>query len=101
MLFANRIRELRESKQMLQRHISAALDIDNAMYCKIERGDRQAKREQIPLIAEILKADSEELLALWLADQVTAVVENNKEISDKVLDIAKQKLNKKTNYGQY
>ena len=38
MLFANKIRELRESKQMLQRHISAALDIDNAMYCKIERG---------------------------------------------------------------
>ena len=32
-------------KQMLKRHISAALDIDNAMYCKIERGDRQAKRE--------------------------------------------------------
>ena len=50
MLFANRIRELRENKQMLQRHISAALDIDNAMYYKIERGDRQAKREQIPLI---------------------------------------------------
>jgi len=49
MLFANKIRELRESKQMLQRHVSAALDIDNAMYCKIERGDRQAKREQIPL----------------------------------------------------
>jgi hypothetical protein len=45
-------RELRESKQMLQRHISAALDVDNAMYCKIERGDRQARREQIPLIAE-------------------------------------------------
>ena len=93
MLFANKIRELRESKQMLQRHISATLDMDNAMYCKIERGDRQAKREQIPLIAEILKADSEELLALWLADQVTAVIESDKEISDKVLKIAKEKLN--------
>jgi len=93
MLFANRIRELRESKQMLQRHISAALDIDNAMYCKIERGDRQAKREQIPFIAEILQVDSEELLALWLADQVTAVVVSDKEISDKVLDIAKQNIN--------
>ena len=63
------------------------------MYCKIESGDRQAKREQIPLIAEILKADTEELLALWLADQVTAVVESDKEISDRVLNIAKQKLN--------
>jgi len=95
MLFANRIRELRENKQMLQRHISAALDIDNAMYCKIERGDRQAKREQIPFIADILKADSEELLALWLADQVTAVVESDKDISNKVLKIVKENINNK------
>ena len=94
MLFANRIRELRENRQILQRHISAALDIDNAMYCKIERGDRQAKREQIPFIAEILQADPEELLALWLADQVTAVVESDKEISDRVLKIAKENINK-------
>ena len=92
MLFANRIRELRENKQMLQRHISAALDIDNAMYCKIERGDRKAKREQIPFIAEMLQADQEELLALWLADQVTAVVESDKEIADKALNIVKNNL---------
>ena len=94
MLFAKKIRELRENKQMLQRHISATLDIDNAMYCKIERGDRQAKREQIPLIAEILNAEHEELLALWLADQVTAVVEDDTEISDKVLNIAKENIKK-------
>jgi len=93
MLFANRIRELRENKQMLQRHISAALDIDNAMYCKIERGDRQAKREQIPLIAEILKTDPEELLKLWLADQVTAVVADEKKLSNDVLEIAKKQIN--------
>ena len=31
MLYANRIRELRENKQMLQRHVSAALDIDNVL----------------------------------------------------------------------
>lgn len=92
MLFANKIRELREGKQMLQRHISAALDMDNAMYCKIEKGDRLAKREQIPMIAEILQADPEELLILWLADKVIEVLEKDKEISDKVLDNAKQKL---------
>ena len=92
MLFANKIRELRESKQMLQRHISAALDMDNAMYCKIERGDRHAKREQIPLIMEILQADSKELRTLWLADQVTTVVEEDKDISDKVLKTAKENM---------
>lgn len=88
MLFANKIKELRESKQMLQRHVSATLDMDNAMYCKIEKGDRRAKREQIPMIAEILQADPEELIILWLADKVTEVLSNEKELAEKVLELA-------------
>ncbi|MDD2437496.1 MAG: helix-turn-helix transcriptional regulator [Massilibacteroides sp.] len=87
MLFANKIRELRESKQMLQRHVSAALDMDNAMYCKIEKGDRRAKREQIPMIAEILQVDPEELLILWLADKVVEVFDDEKELAGKALEI--------------
>ena len=62
MLFANRIGKLQESKQMLQRHIADAFDMDNVIYCKIERGNRRAKCEHIPLIAEILQTNPEELL---------------------------------------
>ena len=93
MLFAERIKRLREERQLLQRQLAAALEIDTPMYSKIERGDRRAKREQISIIAEILQADEKELLSLWLADQVTEVVENDKEMSEMVLNIAKQKLN--------
>lgn len=92
MLFANKIKELREGKQLLQRHVSAALDMDNAMYCKIERGDRRAKREQIPMIAGILQTDAEQLLVLWLADQLIATVADDKSIADKALKIAQQAL---------
>ena len=95
MLFANKIKELREGKQLLQRHVSAALDMDNAMYCKIERGDRRAKREQIPLIAGILQTDTEELLILWLADQLIATVADDTTIADKALKIAQQTLKHK------
>jgi hypothetical protein len=62
------------------------------MYCRIEKGERRAKREQIPVIAEILQADPEELLALWLVDQVNAVVEKDKEIAKKILNIATNNL---------
>jgi len=79
----------------LQRHISAALDIDNAMYCKIERGERRARKEQLSILADILHADREELLTLWLADQVTAVVANEKELTDDILNIAKNNLKKR------
>ncbi len=95
MLFANKIKELREGKQLLQRHVSAALDMDNAMYCKIERGDRRAKREQIPMIAEILQTNVDELLVLWLADQLIATVADDQAIADKALKIAQQTLKHK------
>jgi transcriptional regulator with XRE-family HTH domain len=91
MLFASKIRELRESKQMLQRHISAALDMDNAMYCKIEKGERRAKREQIHKIAAILQADHEELLTLWLADQIAEVVADE-SVAIKALRVAEDKV---------
>jgi transcriptional regulator with XRE-family HTH domain len=65
-LFASKIRELRETKQMLQRHISAALDMDNAMYCKIEKGERRAKKEHIYKIAGILQATLKSCLLFGL-----------------------------------
>lgn len=90
MLFANKIRQLRENKGLLQRHVSAALDMDNAMYCKIERGDRRARREQIPLIAEFLQINLDELLILWLADQIVEIVEKEKELAQQALTIAQR-----------
>ncbi|GAP71824.1 helix-turn-helix domain-containing protein [Candidatus Symbiothrix dinenymphae] len=74
MLFSERIRQLREEKQLLQRQISAKLEMDNALYCKIERGDRTAKREHVIKLAHLFATDQEELLKLWLADKVYGIV---------------------------
>ena len=95
MRFTERIRQLREECQMPQRQLAAALEIDTATYSKIEKGERRVKAEQIVIIADILKADKEELLALWLADQIPASVVNENGIANKALEIAKQNLNKK------
>ena len=94
-MFTERIRQLREERQMPQRQFAAALEIDTATYCKIEKGERRVKREQVLVIAKLLQTDEKELLALWLADQVTSVVADEKELSSKVLDIAKQNIKKK------
>ena len=97
MTFTERIKQLREQSQLPQRKVAEALDIDSATYCKIERGERKAKREQLCIIAELLEADKDELLAFWLADQVAAVVADDKELSNKVFDIAK----KRNGYDRY
>jgi transcriptional regulator with XRE-family HTH domain len=94
MMFNEKIKQLREGRQIPQRKLAAALDIDTASYCKIEKGERRARKEHIPIIAELLQGDKEELLIFWLVDQVTTVVADDKELSHKVLNIAKENLKK-------
>jgi transcriptional regulator with XRE-family HTH domain len=94
MRFTERIRQLREEIRMPQRQLAAALEIDTATYCKIEKGERRVKGEQVILIAELLNTTKEELLALWLADQVPVSVANEKEVADKALSIVKENIKK-------
>ena len=92
MLFADKIRQLREEKQLLQRQLASALEIDTPMYSKIERGDRPAKREQVVALAKILSTNETELLTLWLADKILGEIEAETGLADKALKIAQQTL---------
>jgi transcriptional regulator with XRE-family HTH domain len=94
MLFADRIKELREKKQMVQRQFAAALETDTPMYSKIERGDRRAKREQITVIANLLQIDESELVTLWLADKFAAAIGRETELAPKAFKIALEKAKK-------
>ena len=74
MLFADKLKELREGKQLLQRQLASALEIDTPMYSRIERGERKAKREQVIILAKLLDVNAKELLQLWLAGKVCDVL---------------------------
>ena len=89
MLFANKIRTLREQNGLLQRKVAAALDMDAGLYSKIERGERPAKREQVINLASILHTDEKELLTLWLADQIKEITEPEKDIAQDAMEIVK------------
>ncbi|GAB1416722.1 hypothetical protein MASR2M117_21280 [Paludibacter sp.] len=78
-IFGNKIRTLREEKQIPQRQLAAALDIDTATYCKIEKGDRRAKREQVKVLAVLLEVDAKELICLWSADKVYDIIAEEEE----------------------
>lgn len=94
MLFSNSIRTLRENRRVPQRELANALGIDVPLYSRIERGERPVKREQISVIAKVLNTDEQELLKLWLADQVSAVLGSESEIANEVIDIVKSDINK-------
>lgn len=88
------IREKREKKGLLLRHVSAQLDIDTAILSKIERGERKATREQITKLADILELDKESLLIKYLSEKILY------EIQDEDLGIQALKVAEKTiKYG--
>jgi len=79
-IFGKKIKELREEHGLFQRHLCVALEIDTPMYSKIERGERKAKRSQIPIMAKVFGVDEKELLTVWLADKVLDVLENEDDV---------------------
>jgi transcriptional regulator with XRE-family HTH domain len=119
MLFAEKIKQLREEKQMPQRkflckvsanrtcsslpnrsqksckQFAAALEIDTPMYSKIELENRRAKREHIIVIARLLQTDKDILVTLWIADKIIAAIGEEKAFVGEALKIAKEKGNQK------
>ena len=73
---------------MPQRQLAAALEIDTATYCKIEKVIRCVKRDQVITIAKILKTNQNEFLSLWLADQIINILKDEKKLADIVQEMA-------------
>jgi len=85
--FGERVRTLREKQNLYLRQVAPLLEMDTAQLSKIEKGLRQLKREQLPILAEILKVDKDELLILWLADQLYDVVKDE-DVALKAIEAA-------------
>lgn len=77
--FGDLIRTKREEQEMFLRHLSAQLDMDTAMLSKIERGEKVAKKEHVKQLADIFKLDFDELMALWLADKIFLLLEDEEQ----------------------
>ena len=92
MIFGRKIKKLREERGLVQRQLSAALEIDTPMYSKIERGERKAKRSQIPIMAQMFEVDEKELLTIWLADKVLDTVEGEEEVKHEAVAYAQKEI---------
>jgi transcriptional regulator with XRE-family HTH domain len=85
------IREKREKKGLLLRHVSAQLDIDTAILSKIERGERKATKEQITKLADILDLDKESLLIQYLSERILYEVQDE-DLALQAMHVAEQKI---------
>ena len=81
-------------QNLLLRQVAAHLEVDTALMSKIERGDRNASKQQVIEIAKYLKANEEELLTLWLADKIESTIVEEPAIAYQAMKIANKKLKK-------
>ena len=97
MLFGKKIKELRELQKLPQRVVAEALEITIPLYSRVERGERTLSKSHLPKLSKVLNIEENELLKLYLADQVALVLDGQSELYNEVLDIAKRdRLSNKT-----
>jgi transcriptional regulator with XRE-family HTH domain len=89
--FGETIRKLRKEKQLPLRTVAAFLDIAQAILSKIERGQRNASREQVIKLADFFKIDENDLLVAWLSDKLVYDVEGE-QMALQALQVAEEKI---------
>lgn len=86
-----KLRELRESKELPLRKISALLDIDVAILSKMERGERKLTKDIVLKLAEIYGHNADELLVLFLSDKIMYEIQDE-DLGEKALKVAEQRV---------
>lgn len=91
MTIGQKIRELRENAQMLQRELAYKLEVGDAYLSKIERNQKNLKKEHLKTISKLFQYSYEELETLWLANKIYDLIKDEKQ-AIKVLKVAEQEL---------
>ena len=90
-LFGRKIKEMRLEHGLRQRQLAELLETDMPMYSKMELGARRVRRDMIPKLAELYKVEESDLMTLWLADAIYAILkEEDEKLRLNAIDLAKE-----------
>jgi transcriptional regulator with XRE-family HTH domain len=93
--FAEILREEREKQGFYLRQVAAALEIDQAIISKFEKGDRKPSREQVIKLADFFGIDKDKLITLWLSDKILYTIQGEKNAKN-ALKVAEQQIKYKS-----
>lgn len=85
------IRVEREKRNLLLRHVGAALDVDQALISKFERGERLPTKNCVVRLAKFYGLEENDLMAAWLADKILVELKNEK-MALRAVTLAQQKI---------
>jgi len=76
-MLGEKLKELRESKGLLQRQVAAELDVDTAYISKMENNDKSVSKSHLEALAKVYELTESELTPYWLGEKVLCVLKNN------------------------
>lgn len=71
-----RLKELRKQKKMKMKEVAAYLKVDSSFVSRVEGGFRKLTQEQIISLEKLYKIKNNELLKLWMADEIIENIKN-------------------------
>jgi len=89
--FGEHIKSLREKHKLPLRKVASVLDLDPSTLSKIERGERTANKEMLPILAELFSENEKELSLILFSDKVAYQL-MEEENPNEILKVAEEKI---------
>ncbi len=85
-----KLRHIREEKELPLRKVAALLDIDVAILSKMERGERRITKEVVLKLANIYDYNTDDLLVSFLSDKILYEIQDE-DLGIEALKVAEEK----------
>lgn len=85
-----KLRHIREEKELPLRKVAALLDIDVAILSKMERGERRITKEVVLKLANIYNYNADELLVSFLSDKILYEIQDE-DLGIEALKVAEER----------
>lgn len=76
-MLGEKLKELRDSKGLLQRQIAAELEVDTAYVSKMESNDKPVSKSHLKALARVYGIPESDLVPYWLGEKIIQILEND------------------------
>lgn len=77
-MLGEKLKELRESKGLLQRQVAAELNVDTAYISKMENNDKPVSKNHLKALTKIYNIPDGDLIPFWLGEKIMHILKDNK-----------------------
>jgi len=78
MQLGQKLKKLREERNLMQRQIGALIEIDGALISKIENGEKPINRKHLQKLSKFFSEPLHEFEKLWLSDKIERTLHQEK-----------------------